>query len=155
VLSNFAFQLYAMTLEEINLKYSVEDLVSTSGDAELRLKLFAPILKDLYENKIIYYERFMCIAIIENLQITPEYFKATAIPYLKIERVHSRFPYYPSKPWTFGAAWTVTRLIKDHFAGYGSWSIWTEKEFVKTVEEKARKGEFESILDLTIYKEHS
>jgi hypothetical protein len=142
-----------MTLQELHVKYSYKDLAGIPGDAELRLKLFAPILNDLYENKIVYYERFMCIAILENIQITPEYFQATATPYLKIKRVHSRFPYYPTKPWTFGAAWSVMRLINDHFAGYGSWLVWTEKELVRTVEERVKKGDFESALQLTLYKE--
>ena len=140
-----------MTLPEINSTYSFEDIARIGGNADLRCKLFAPILTNIYENKIVYYERFMCIAIIEDIKITAESFSATAIPYLKIERAGSRLPFYPNKPWAFGAHWSVMRLLGDHFGGYCSWLIWTDKELVKTVEELARKREFETALELTIY----
>ena len=141
-----------MTLVEINSKYSEKDLCSIPGDENLRRELYLPFLQDLYQNKIVYYERFCCVAIVENLVITPEYFEVTAVPFIKIERAGSMFPYYPAKPWTFGVRWDTMRLIRDHFAGYGSWAIWTEKDLVKTVEELARKREFETALELTVYK---
>jgi hypothetical protein len=121
------------------------------GDAEFRYKLFAPILRDLYENKIVYFERFVCVAILENIQITSERFEATAVPYINIERPDK--PYHQKKPWTFSASWPYMRVLNGHFGTYGMWSFWTDKELVKTVEELARKGEFEKALDLTVYKE--
>lgn len=142
-----------MTLQELSLKYSFKDLGSIPGDGDLRYQIFSPILKNLYENKIVYYERFMCVAILKDIIITPELFQATAIPYIKIERVDSKFTFYPIKPWKFGTTWSHLRLFNDHFAGYGSWLFWPEKDLVKYVEEKARKGKFEEALKLTLYKD--
>ena len=140
-----------MTLQEINSKYSYKDLHCSPGSADLRRELFSPILTGLCQNKIVYYERFACVAVIENVEITPEYFQATTVPYLKL-KAGGHVQYYPSKPWTFGAAWSVMRLIDDHFAGYGSWMFWTDKNLVKRVEELAGKGELDAAMNLTLYK---
>ena len=79
-----------MTLEELELKYSWQEIGKSGGDGELHRKLFTPFLTDIYENKIVYYERFMCVAILENIKIAPDRFEATAIPYITIERGISR-----------------------------------------------------------------
>ena len=147
-------------LEELCLKYSWNEIGCVPGDANLRhqlgnlrYQLFTPILKDLYENKIVYYERFMCVAILKNIKITPEKFEATAIPHIKIEREGSLLKYYPKKPWTFGSAWFAMTAKKEYFSTYGGmWLLWTDKELVKTVEELARKKDFKAALDLTLYK---
>ena len=110
-----------MTLQELNSKYSIGDLGNIPGDGNLRYQIFSPILKNLYENKIVYYEHFMCVAILQDIIITPELFSATAIPYIKIDRLDSHFKFYPTAPWTFGAKWSHMRLQNDHFGGYGSW----------------------------------
>jgi len=142
-----------MTLQEINSKYSWKELSSMPGDGELRRNLFSPFLTDLHENKIIYYERFLCVAILKDIIITPELFEATAVSHIKIERPDGEHSYYPKKPcWTFGAAWPYMRLLGDHFGTYGGWLIWTDKELVKTVEELARKKDFKTAYELTAYK---
>ena len=140
-----------MTLQEINSKYSWKELSSMPGDGDLRRELFTPHLKDLYENKIIYYERFACVAIVEDIEITREGFKATATPYLKIKEAGPA-QYFPQKSWTFGSRWDHMRLLSDHFGTYCLWLIWTDKELVKTVEELARKKDFEAALNITVYK---
>jgi hypothetical protein len=139
-------------LEELELKYSWKELASIPGDGNFRHQLFAPILNDLYENKIVYYERFMCVAILENIKITPELFEATAIPHVTIEREGKS--YYRTKPWTFGCRWDCMSAHKGHFSTYGGmWLFWTDKDLVKTVEELACKKEFEKAQELTLYKE--
>ena len=142
-----------MTLEEISSRYSWKEVGGIPGDGDFRLKLFSPLLKDLCENKIVYYERFMCVAIVEDIKITPELFEITAIPYIKIER-SSSLKYYPVKPWTFGAGWCYTAVHKGYFTTYGgAWLFWTDKDLVRSVEELARKGDFETALNLTLYKD--
>lgn len=141
-----------MTLQELSSKYSFKDLGGIPGDGDLRYQIFSPILKNLYENKIIYYEQFMCVAILQDIQITPELFSATVIPYIKVERLDSHFKFYPKDPWTFGAKWSYMRLLNDHFVGYGSWLFWPEKELVKKVEDKAKRGDFEGAWELTLFK---
>ena len=141
-----------MTLEELELKYSWQEIGRSGGDGELHRELFTPFLTDIFENKIVYYERFMCVAILENIKITPEKFEATAIPYLKIKSAGPA-QYSPQKPWTFGSAWPYMTLHDGHFSTYGGqWLFWTDKELVKTVEELALKKEFDAALNLTVYK---
>jgi hypothetical protein len=140
-------------LEELNLKYSFEELQRMPGDRELRRKLFTPFLTDLHENKIIYYERFLCVASLKDIITTPEKFEATATPYINIEKPEEEESRFMKKPWTFGAGWPYIRLLGDHFGTYGGWLIWTDKELVKTVEELARKKDFKTAYELTAYKE--
>jgi len=141
-----------MTLQEINSKYSWKDLNSMPGDGELRRKLFSPFLTDLYENKIIYFERFLSIVTLADIENTPEKFTATAIPYLNIEKPEGGRSGFMKEPWNFGAAWPYMRLSGDHFGTYSMWLIWTDKELVKTVEELARKKDWEFAYELTAYK---
>ena len=100
-----------MTLQEISSKYSFKELGSMPGDADFRYKIFSPILKNLSENKIVYYEHFICVAILQDIIITPESFQATAVPYIKIERDYYPFTYYPKEPWIFGAKWSFMTLV--------------------------------------------
>ena len=139
-------------LEELELKYSWEEIGRTPGDGNFRHQLFAPILRDIYENKIVYYERFMCVAILENIIITPERFEATATPVVKIER-KGQPSRKDTKPWTFGCRWDIMTVRDGRFSTYGGmWMFWTDKQLVKTVEELARKGEFEKAQELTLHK---
>ena len=141
-----------ITLEELSSKYSWEEIGCVPGDGKFRRKLFTPFLSNLYENKIVYYERFMCVAILENVINTTERFEATAIPYITIER-GERKPHPPTKPWKFGAVWSAMTVNDGHFSTYGGmWLFWTDKELVKTVEELAIKKDFETAQDITLYK---
>jgi len=145
-----------MTLQEINSKYSFKELRSMPGDGEFRHKLITPFLEDLYENKIIYFERSLSIVTLKNIKNTPELFEAKAIPYINIEKPGGQsFSNLMKKPWTFGAAWPYMTLLDDHFGTYSGWLIWTDKELVKVVEELARKKDFEFAYELTAYKGYS
>ena len=140
-----------MTLQEFSSKYSFKELQSLPG--EIRREIYTPFLTDLYENKIIYYERFLCVAILKDITIDDEKFEATAIPYINIQHPAREGRYFPDKPWTFGVGWPYIRLLGDHFGGYSSWLIWTDKELVKTVEELAIKKDWEFAYELTVDKE--
>lgn len=61
-------------------------ILPITPDRQLRYELLAPLFITLHENKIVYRERFIGIIKAEDVIITPERFKATAIPYLLIER---------------------------------------------------------------------
>jgi hypothetical protein len=141
-----------MTLKEINSKYSWKELSQMPGDGEFRRKLFTPFLTDLYEDKIIYFERSLCIVTLRDIKNTPESFKATAIPHIHIERPERPISNLMKEPWEFGAAWPYMRLLGDHFGTYGGWLIWTDRELVKVVEELAIKKDFEFAYELTAYK---
>jgi len=96
----------------------------------------------------------MCIAILDEIKITDNSFFATMVPYLKIEREGYSSKYFPPKPFKFGAKWSWLTLSKNHFAGcYAGWSFWPDKEIVQKAEELTRNGEFEKVMDLTLYSE--
>jgi len=66
----------------------------------------------------------MCIAGIENIELTPERSCAMAIPKLKIERKNQRLKFYPEKPWSFRAVWGHMLLNNNSITvPYAGWSI--------------------------------
>jgi len=139
-----------MALNEICSKYSWQEIGRIPGDGDFRHKLFKPVLENLFENKIIYYERFICIATLADIKITPERFEATATPYLNIERKDRP---NRTKPWNFGAAWSFMSANDGYFSTYGGqWLVWPDKDLVIAVEELARKKDFDAALDLTLNK---
>jgi len=142
-----------MTLKEINSKYSFKELRSMPGDGEFRRKLITPFLEDLYENKIVYYEHGLSIVTLTDIKNTPELFKATATPYLNIEKPGGSPSRFMEKPWEFGAAWPYITVLDNHFGTYSGWLIWTNKGLVRLVEELAREKKWYFAYELTAYKE--
>ena len=141
-----------MTLQELSAKYTSAELSNLPGDKEFRFKTFSPFFENLYDNKIVYYEKFVCIAQLEDIKITPESFSAIAIPLLEIEK-HSfnPNPFYPTKPWKFSTIWDWICLSGNKFfVPYGGWTVWPEPEKVRRVEELVKKGDHERALELTI-----
>lgn len=142
-----------MTLKEINAKYSATELKRMPGDKEFRYQTFSPFFENLHENKIVYFERFICIAQIDNLIITPDSFKASAKPYLVCPRPDMpKFYSNPKAKWSFGAKWEYVSLTENHFGTYGMWTIWPEKDFVITIEYLLKNGHNEMVLDLLLGK---
>jgi len=144
-----------MTIPELKSNHSVSDLSSFPGDKQLRYDLFSPLLKNLFENKVVYHERFTGIIKLEDVVITPERFEATAIPYLLIEKSErlDRI-FFRSPKWAFGSQWQYMRLIGDSInVPYANWSIWCEPYIVKKVEELTVKKMFREALNLTLYQE--
>ena len=124
-----------MTITELKSKYSFAELSNFPGDNQLRYEMFAPLLNNLFENKIIYRERFIGIVRLEEIRITPKRFLARAVPYLLIER-ESRFDkYFFNQTWEFGAIWSWIRLKGNALnAPYANWSVWSDPEIVKKTE---------------------
>jgi hypothetical protein len=88
---------------------------------------------------------------LENIKILPNFFEATAIPYLKIEKERlDRF--YPRKPWEFGARWSKMNLQDNIVSGYGGWIMWCDPDLVKIVEQLVLEKRFKEALELTLYK---
>ena len=133
-----------MTIEELKLKYSWEELSSMPGDAKLRYEIFSPFLKNLHENKMVYRESIIGIIKVEEMKITPDRFSAKAIPYLCLE-TGSRFDefFFRQKSWDFGAKWDFVRLLDNGFGTYGMWKIWCDPSIVKQTEELILKKNFE------------
>ena len=143
-----------MTISELKSKYSQTELSSFPGDNELRYKLFAPLLQNLYEDKVIYYEKFMGVVKLKNIKITPERFEATAIPYSTIERGNKFDNFLAKTPsWKIGTTWSWMRLIGDSISvPYVGWSIWCNPELVRQVEELTLNKKFHEALQLTLHK---
>lgn len=110
---------------------------------------------NLYDNKVIYHERFSCIIKLENLIINKDRFEATAIPFLQIINGSKRLDKaYPNKSWEFGGIWKMIKKEKSClYSPYGGWSIWFESELVKNVENLVLEGNYIEALKLTLYAE--
>ena len=95
----------------------------------------------------------MCVASVQEIEITPVSFSATVIPYLKIEQAGTINKYYPTAPYKFGANWIYLRLDKNCLSAFGNnWKIWTDPDIVQLVEEYIRNGEFEKALEITLFE---
>ena len=142
-----------MTFEELRKKFTDHELSYFPGDASLRHKAFAPILSDLYENKIVYSERFVCVVALSEIELTEQGFRAKCTPEIPIPREGYPGPSSPTDPWQFGGGWGWMRLINNSInVPYAGWSIWPEKERVRQVIELASRGDFEGALGLTLYE---
>lgn len=137
-----------MTITELKSKYSSAQLSNFPGDNQLRYEMFAPLLNNLFDNKVIYRERFIGIIRLEEIRITPESFLAKAVPHLLIER-ESRFDkYFFNRTWEFGAIWSAVTLTGNALnAPYANWSIWCEPETVKKTEELALNKNFNEAIE--------
>ena len=141
-----------MTIKELHQNYSQHDLSYFPGDRNLRFELFSPIFNNLFENKVVYHERFTGIIQLENITLTPERFEATAVPLLQIVKGSRLDKFYPKKPWGFSAVWEHIRLIDTCLNSvYGGWNIWCDPETVKRVEELVKEEKYKEALDLTLY----
>lgn len=142
-----------MKLEDLKDTYSDEELSSFPGSGDLRFRIFSPFLKDLSGRKIVYHEKFVCIAAIQDVEITPQHFLATATLLLHIEQ-GSRPLFPPRRPWKFGGSWEHMTLSGQHFhVPYVGWSIWPEAELVEVVETHALNGRFREALGLSLYED--
>lgn len=141
-----------MTIAELHTNYSIEELSYYPGDNALRYKIFSPFLQNLFENKVVYDDRFTCIIKLEDLRILPEGFKVNAVPYLTIEKKRPG-KYCPSNPWSFGAVWSSILLNGTCLcAPYANWSIWCDPETVKKTEQLVLEKNYEEALKNTLYE---
>ena len=139
-----------MTFGELRIRYSHEELTRSLGDPELRYRVCAPFFQNLFESKVVYYEKFIGVVRLDDIEITPERFRALAIPQLDIERSGGFRPQAPTTPWYFGGIWAAMTLGESSISSYSSWTIWPEPDRVQRVEEFAARGCFEEALKLTI-----
>lgn len=140
-----------MTFDEINAKFTSEDLRQIPGNGELRFNSLLPILTSLYQDKVIYRERFICVVSLRDIELSPKVFGATCTPVHPIEfKWPGDFqPQTPSGEWHFRGTWDLIGIRKNSIGSvWSGWTIWPENELVKEVIGLASKGEFESVLEL-------
>ena len=52
-----------MTFGELRIRYSHEELTRSLGDPELRYRVCAPFFQNLFESKVVYYEKFIGVVL--------------------------------------------------------------------------------------------
>ena len=139
-----------MTISELRKKYKNGELTSTQGDQEFRYLALSPLFTNLYENKVVYHDRFTSIIRLEDLEISPIQFQATAIRHLLIDNGAFRRKRLPPEKWEISANWAYLRLAGSSLCVYSGWVIWTDPELVKQVEQLALEGKFKEALAITL-----
>ncbi len=141
-----------MTLLELSEKYTIEEIgADASDDDTLKFEIFSPFFRNLYENKIVYYDKFLCLALVQDIQITPNYLKIFVAPLLKVEGREYRMRMCPTAPWSFGSRWCGFGIVNHSFhAPYAPWRIWPEPDRVRAVENCLLNGDFNGAIDLTL-----
>jgi len=137
-----------MTL--IQLLEQHPELRTNKGDPVFRHSVWAPYFRNLHEGKVLYRERFICIARIDDLKITEGGVGGTVVP---LQYIYS-YPHLrlPERPWHFGGSWEHM-WQHDNCLGmpYANWTIWPEPSLVRAVESLASKGDIEGALELIGY----
>lgn len=137
-----------MTIAELNKKYHKE-LSLNPGDKELRFYLLSPLFQNIYENKVVYHERFTCIVQLSDIKLTPDFFKAKALRLSMIKPLtYCNVPL--PETWTVGANWEYLRLNGERLASYSSWIMWTNPELVEKVEKLIQANNLEDAYNLTM-----
>jgi hypothetical protein len=123
---------------DLREKYPDGDFTRFPGDQGFRYKAFAPLFENLYENNMLYHEHAVGWLIqVEELEITPEKFEATACPLCIIYDNHRRGGTYRElKKWKFGARWDWMMFgygVSFHVP-YAAFTIFLEEERIKRIE---------------------
>ena len=136
-----------MTLKELLQKYPDRDLESNEGDPVFRRSVWEAFFRNLYVNKVIYREKFICLARIDDLQSTEGGVRGTVVPL----RFLFQYPHLntPSRPWRFGGSW-ADMWQGEHTLGqpYAGWTIWPEEERVRAIEALLAKDDVDEALEL-------
>jgi hypothetical protein len=136
-----------MKLSDLLKNHPAQALQSNSGDPVLRRAVWAPFFENLYENKLIYAEKFICLARIDALFIDDRGVGGIVVPldYLHVPR---GFP-PPSEPWGFCGGWAhMTQGTGYLSQPYASWAVWPEAERVRAIEKLLSRGDPEGALEI-------
>lgn len=123
-------------------------------------KKYAPIFNNLSKNKIIYHERITSIVRLENLEVTEEYFQATAIREKVIlsdikrklfEKFNTLQNLEKPESWVFKGTWDSCNITENPLCiaqPYANFVIWIEPDFVMYIEKLLDYGDFDDIMEL-------
>ena len=134
-----------MTLKELLEKHP--ELRINQGDPVFRRSVWGPFFENLHETKVIYRERFICLARIDDLQITEGGVGGTDVPL----RYLFTYPELrtPEEPWHFGGSWAYMRQGQGTLSQpYAGWTIWPEPTLVRAVEYLVSRDDDEGALEL-------
>jgi hypothetical protein len=145
-----------MKLSDLKSHYTEKELRWSMGDQELRYRAFSPFFQNLHDRKVVYYEKFMCIARLDDMEITQEGIYALAVPVTPIPRVglpENLINRYitPEKPWRIGMKWEwmMMNVVSLGNPQVG-WTVWPEAERVQAVEKLLEDGDFDAVMKLTL-----
>ena len=127
------------------------EISNSDEDKHSKFKLLSPLFTNLYQNKVVYHERFTSIITLENMELTPNFFKATAKQYYIIELGSIRRKRPLPERWEVGANWNYLSYSNNCLSAYSSWLMWTDPELVKKIEQLVRNGEYQEASKLLIY----
>ena len=137
-----------MRLNDLLAKYPGPALQASNGDAAFRRSVWTPFFENLHENKVVYRERFICLAKIQNLTIT-DIGVGGVIVSLKYLYVPGYIRGVPLESWGFGGAWAhMTQGAGTLGCKYSGWTIWPEAERVQAVETLLSRDDTEGALEL-------
>ena len=135
-----------MTLKELLKNYPDHDLETNNGNPSFRRSVWTPFFVNLHEGKLVYRERFVCLARIEELKINEDGVWGTVVP---LNYFYTRPSLVlPSRPWRFGGSWGYMSQGEYTLSAYSSWSIWPEVPRVRAVAALLEKGDPEGALEL-------
>lgn len=96
-------QLDTMTLKALLENYPDKKLTYNHGDPVFRRSVWEPFFQNLHENKVIYRERFVCLARLDDLETDESGVRALVVP---LNYFYTREGLrLPPKPWRFGGSW--------------------------------------------------
>lgn len=134
-----------MTLRELLKKHP--DLSSNHGDPVFRRSVWAPFFQSLHENKVIYRERFVCLARLDDLETDERGVRGTVVPLRYLHVPH--YILVPSDSWRFGGSWEYMCQGADCLSQpYASWSVWPEAKRVEAIEKLLSKEDVEGAMEL-------
>lgn len=136
-----------MKLKDLLTQYPDQGLHINQGDPVFRRSIWAPFFENLHENKVIYRERFICLARIDDLEITDGGVGGTVVPlhYIHVPHYINRLP----ESWHFGGSWAYMWQAGSSLGQpYASWTIWPEPALIRAVESLIAKDDAEGALEL-------
>jgi len=127
-----------MTLKELQKKHP--ELRNNYGDPVFRRSVWAPFFENLHESKVIYREKFICFARIDDMKIDERGVRGTIVPLVFLRTFPHRIT--PSRSWRFGGSWE-NMWQGDRTLGqpYASWTIWPELKLIRAVEKLLAKDD--------------
>ena len=137
-----------MKLSDLLTKHSAAALKASNGDPAFRRSVWAPFFESLHESKVIYRERFICLARIENLRITDIGVGGLIVP-LRYLYIPTYIRSVPKTSWGFGGGWAhMTQVDSNIRCIYSGWTVWPEAERVRAVERLLSRDDVEGAIAL-------
>jgi hypothetical protein len=123
------------------------DLAYNEGDPVFRRSVWGPFFGNLHENKVIYRERFICLAQIDDLEMDEKGVRGTVVQLVYL----FTYPHLrtPPRPWRFGGSWKYMWQSGNSLGQpYAGWTIWPEPSLIKGVEHLIANEDHEGALEL-------